>query len=217
MFTIYRILNNVTGYCYIGCSKNLKSRWKEHKRDLQKEKHHNTHLQRAWNKYKEESFTWEVLLECKSEKLMFLEEKELIKNTANLYNIAEGGLGGNYTKNWDEYRREQHRVYCSNRNIERYKDPEERKKANSFNGLTQEERDQRLKVWSEVKVGDKNGRYKNNQQVLQIDKVTQEVVKVWNDIAEIGRSGYPYSNILACLRGKKGYNSSKGFIWKWNN
>ena len=84
MFTIYRILNNVTGYSYIGCSKNLKSRWKEHKRDLQKEKHHNIHLQRAWNKYKEESFTWEVIFECKSEKLMFLEERELIKNTADL-------------------------------------------------------------------------------------------------------------------------------------
>jgi len=88
MFVIYRILNNVTGYCYIGCSKNLKSRWKEHKRQLQQGRHHNIHLQRAWNKYKEESFTWEILLECISEKTMFLEEKQIIESIENTYNIA---------------------------------------------------------------------------------------------------------------------------------
>jgi group I intron endonuclease len=217
MFTIYRILNNVTGYCYIGCSKNLKSRWKEHKRDLQKEEHHNIHLQRAWNKYKEESFTWEVLLECKSEKLMFLKEKELIENTANLYNIAEGGLGGDYTKNWDEDRKEQHRVYCSNRNIERYKDPEERKKINCFKGLTQEERDQRLKVWSEAKVGDRNGRYKYNKPVLQIDRISGEVIKEWKDVCEASYAGFERRYVISCCKEKKGYNSHKGFIWKWKN
>jgi group I intron endonuclease len=217
MFVIYKIINTVTGYCYIGCSKNIKNRWREHKRHLQQGRHHNVHLQRAWDKYQEESFTWEIILECDSENMMFLEEKQLIENTVNLYNIAEGGLGGNYTKNWDKNRKEQHRVECSNRTIERYKDPEERKKANCFKGLTQEERDQRVKIWSEAKLGSKNNKYKYDKPVLQIDRSTGEVIKEWKDVCEASYAGFERRYVISCCKEKKGYNSHKGFIWRWKN
>lgn len=217
MFIIYEIKNTITGFRYIGCSKNLERRWKEHKRDLVQNKHHCIHLQRAWNKYQDFSFEWKVLLECPSEKLMFLEEKKLIEQEQALYNIAKGGLGGDRVGDLSQERYQTFITNCSNSQKKRYQRPGEREKANCFKGLTEEERDSRLALWSEVKQGDKNGRYINNQQVLQIDRNTKEVVKIWKDVAEVGRSGYSYSNILACLRGKRGYNSSKGFIWKWKN
>ncbi len=217
MFNIYEIRNTVTGFRYIGCSKDLQRRWKEHKRTLMRNKHHCTHLQRAWNKYGDLAFEWRVLLECPSEELMFLQEKELIEQNQNLYNVAKGGLGGDKIGELSQEQYMAFLVNCSNSQKKRYQRPGEREKANCFRKLTQEERDQRLKVWSEVKVGDKNGRYKNNQEVLQIDRITKEVVKVWKDVAEVGRSGYSYTNILACLRGKKGFNSCKGFIWRWKD
>ena len=217
MFTIYEIKNTATGFRYIGCSKNLERRWKEHKRDLMQNKHHCIHLQRAWNKYQDLAFEWKVILECPSEELMFLEEKRLIEQEQDLYNVAQGGLGGDRIRELSQEQYEAFIINCSNSQKERYQRPGEREKANTFKGLTQQERDDRLKLWSEVKTGDQNGRYKNNQEVLQIDRITKEVIKVWKDISEVGRSGYSYSNILACLRGKKGYNSSKGFIWKWKN
>ena len=217
MFNIYEIKNTVTGFRYIGCSGNLERRWKEHKRGLVQNKHHCIHLQRAWNKYGASVFEWKVLVECFSEELMFLEEKNLIEQEQSLYNVSKGGLGGNKVGDLSQEQYNAFLVNCSNSQKKRYERPGEREKANCFKGLTQEEREQRLKVWSDVKVGDKNGRYKNNQQVLQIDRITQEVVKVWDDIAEVGRSGYGYTNVLACLRGKKGHKTCKGYLWKWKN
>lgn len=53
---IYCIKNLTNGKMYIGSSKNLYSRSGWHRNSLQKNKHHNQHLQNAWNKYGEESF-----------------------------------------------------------------------------------------------------------------------------------------------------------------
>jgi len=217
MFSIYEIKNTITGFRYIGCSKNLERRWKEHNRHLIRNKHHCTHLQRAWNKYGAIAFEWKVLLECPSEELMFLEEKRLIEQEQALYNVAQGGLGGDRIRELSQEQYEAFLVNCSNSQKQRYERPGEREKANCFKGLTQQERGDRLKLWSEVKTGDKNGRYKNNQEVQQIDRTTKEVVKIWKDVAEVGRSGYSYSNVLACLNNKKGHNTAKGFIWKWKN
>lgn len=49
---IYKITNLVNGKMYIGESRNCFSRWQSHKRELKKGRHSNTHLQRAWNKYR---------------------------------------------------------------------------------------------------------------------------------------------------------------------
>lgn len=58
---IYSITNKIDNKRYIGSAENLIIRWNEHKRDLNKKEHHNSHLQNAWNKYKEEAFIFEVL------------------------------------------------------------------------------------------------------------------------------------------------------------
>lgn len=61
---IYKITNKVNGKTYIGSTKNVKARWAKHKALLRHSYHHNHHLQAAWNKYGEDSFTFEIVEEC---------------------------------------------------------------------------------------------------------------------------------------------------------
>ena len=58
---IYRITCTITGKFYIGSAINLFIRWKNHRNELQRNEHGNQKLQRAWNKYGEQAFTFEVL------------------------------------------------------------------------------------------------------------------------------------------------------------
>jgi group I intron endonuclease len=79
---VYKIINLIpdkeTGICkvYIGSSENLKSRKYDHFNQLARNKHHNVHLQRAFNRDKEENFKWEVIkyVEKYEDKLKLREE-----------------------------------------------------------------------------------------------------------------------------------------------
>lgn len=46
---------------YIGISKNIEQRWKEHKVYLRSNKHENQYLQNIWNKYQEQAFEFSIL------------------------------------------------------------------------------------------------------------------------------------------------------------
>ena len=48
---IYQIKSIETGRVYIGSAINIKTRWNRHKRDLFKNVHHSSFLQRHYNKY----------------------------------------------------------------------------------------------------------------------------------------------------------------------
>lgn len=59
---IYKITNEVNGKFYIGSSQNLRRRWLEHKRNLNRNKNEpNMRFQNAWNKYGEGNFRFEVI------------------------------------------------------------------------------------------------------------------------------------------------------------
>lgn len=58
---IYYIRNLFNDKLYIGSSKDIYKRFAKHKKDLKKGIHHNIYLQRSWDKYNEQSFTFEVL------------------------------------------------------------------------------------------------------------------------------------------------------------
>lgn len=58
---IYRIVCTVTKKIYIGSATNLRKRRNEHFCELRQNKHGNSYLQHAWNKYGEQCFTFEVL------------------------------------------------------------------------------------------------------------------------------------------------------------
>jgi group I intron endonuclease len=57
---IYQILNKVNGKSYVGSAVNIKKRWAVHRHTLRNNKN-SPHLQKAWNKYGEESFEFNVL------------------------------------------------------------------------------------------------------------------------------------------------------------
>lgn len=71
---IYQIKNILDSKIYIGSSTRIYGRWRHHKSLLKNNRHHNKHLQSAWNKYGEDSFVYEILEECTPELLLEKEE-----------------------------------------------------------------------------------------------------------------------------------------------
>ena len=63
---VYRITNLINGKFYIGSSANIGQRWEQHLYRLRNNKHENPYLQKAWNKYGESNFQFEVIEECNS-------------------------------------------------------------------------------------------------------------------------------------------------------
>lgn len=62
MIGVYKITNTVNGKVYIGSTTiGFKNRWATHRNELRNRRHCNKHLQRAWNKYGENAFSFEVL------------------------------------------------------------------------------------------------------------------------------------------------------------
>lgn len=62
---IYIIENIKNGKCYIGSTAvNFSRRWGNHLNELRKDEHHSIKLQRAFNKYGENSFKFRVLENC---------------------------------------------------------------------------------------------------------------------------------------------------------
>jgi group I intron endonuclease len=82
---IYKILNKINGKYYIGSSKNINvgysGRFNRHKRELKYNKHINSHLQNAWNKYGEQNFNFLIIEQCdcnvSKKDLLLLEQKYL--------------------------------------------------------------------------------------------------------------------------------------------
>ena len=92
---IYKIENKLNGHCYIGSSKNIKKRWYEHRRRLKNNTHHSIVLQRAWNKYGEENFKFDILCYC-SENELLIKEQEFFNELKPEYIILKiaGRLNG---------------------------------------------------------------------------------------------------------------------------
>lgn len=92
---IYCICNTANNKKYIGQSVNVEERLRRHKYELLNDKHFNTHLQRAWNKYGEDNFTFEQVLACDMEHLDMYERLYIIQlrtfDRRFGYNIEHGG------------------------------------------------------------------------------------------------------------------------------
>lgn len=88
---------------YIGSSKDLKRRNKEHLRKLIKNKHDNQHLQNAFNKYGKKSYKFSILVICENNKdfLLLLEQRIIdYYNWYDLFNISKiAGCPENNKKN----------------------------------------------------------------------------------------------------------------------
>ena len=76
---IYGIENAANNKWYIGQTINYKKRKREHLKDLRQNKHHNVHLQKAWNKYGKKYFKWYIIEKCGRRKNLNEAEKEWIE------------------------------------------------------------------------------------------------------------------------------------------
>jgi group I intron endonuclease len=98
MIGIYRIKNLINSKCYYGSSKQIEKRFKKHKKQLKNNTHINCILQKAWNKYGEDNFLFEIVEECNLNILLEVEQKYL--DLQPEYNIGIKSSGGdNLTKN----------------------------------------------------------------------------------------------------------------------
>lgn len=101
---IYRYVNKVNGKSYVGQSTSLRHRHTEHISLLRRGEDGCTMLQRAWNKYGEENFDYEVLCFCEPCELDTMEQKyiEEFDSYLNGYNCNKGGSGNSGFNHSDE-------------------------------------------------------------------------------------------------------------------
>ena len=92
---IYKITCVPTGKVYIGQSNNIYKRWTDHRLELRKNQHINNYLQRAWNKYGEAQFEFEIIKKCNIDEMDKWEQYYIaILNSNNLnygFNLDSGG------------------------------------------------------------------------------------------------------------------------------
>jgi len=84
---IYKITCTSNEKSYIGSSLDIINRWSKHRSYLRKRKHHCSHLQRTWDKYGEDSFTWEIV-EIVDPAIPYKERRSLLVTKEKVY-LAE--------------------------------------------------------------------------------------------------------------------------------
>lgn len=83
---IYEIRNKINGKRYIGRSKDIERRKIEHLTMLENGMHNSIKLQRAWNKYGDDSFEFNVVEEVKNKKMLHSKESKYIKQFDSMLN-----------------------------------------------------------------------------------------------------------------------------------
>lgn len=127
---IYRILNTTTGDCYIGKSKDVAVRIGQHKSMLKSNKHKYktgelSLLQKAWNKYGEDAFVFEIIDFCTIDELNDREMYWIDYYQCNCsktrcgYNATDGGEGAYGNNNVKG------RIQVYNGEIQKMIDPDE--------------------------------------------------------------------------------------------
>jgi len=89
---IYEIICVKNGWTtYVGQSGDIEKRWRYHRSVLRGGYHYNAHLQRAWDKYGEESFLFEVVEYCSLEALAEREQFWLdgIRQLVPVFNVGK--------------------------------------------------------------------------------------------------------------------------------
>lgn len=97
---IYCIKNTIDNNIYIGSSIDINKRKKQHFSALKNNKHHSRYLQRSFNKYKENNFSFSILEECESENLLIREQHfiDILNPRYNICKIAGNSLGTKRTQ-----------------------------------------------------------------------------------------------------------------------
>lgn len=229
---IYKITCIENGKVYIGQSRNVIERIKDHKRRLANNTHDNKHLQNSWNKYSATKFKFEIIETCGAS-FEELNEREIywmnVFDSLNKdvgFNIASGGGNGYSLQGMTE--EEKAEVYkkisatrsgkYSGENHPNYGKPmsEEQKDkiSKSLSGEGSFFYGKKRKEHSEKMKGSKNPRSRkviclNTQEVFECAKYAGEKYETTN------------SNILKCCRGVQSHagtmQNGTRLMWEYAN
>jgi group I intron endonuclease len=94
---IYKITCTANNKFYIGSSKDIHKRLSKHKSQLKFNRHENILLQRAYNKYGSDSFTYKAIEEVEPSLLLMVEQKYLDEYPP--FNIGKTASGGDNLTN----------------------------------------------------------------------------------------------------------------------
>ena len=137
---IYKITNTITGDFYIGSSKDVKKRWREHKCHSTWNRHSNSQMYLDMRKYGTDKFVFEVLEEVEAGSLKVTEQQfiETLKPTYNNYNA--NGLNIERQKEYNkEYEKSDKRKKAKKEYMKEYHrkhDKEYKNQLCSYNGKT---------------------------------------------------------------------------------
>jgi|SRR5579864_6634294 len=97
---VYQIVNKINNKSYIGSAINIHKRITEHRNDLNRKKHHSIKLQRAYDKYDNESFVVVILEIVDKNKLKISEQMYLdrFKPEYNMLKIVGSRVGVEHTE-----------------------------------------------------------------------------------------------------------------------
>ena len=122
---VYKITNTVTGDFYIGSSKDVKRRWKEHKLPSIWKKHPNNPMYLDMKKYGLDRFDFEILAEVEIEKLKETEQR-FIETLNPTYNSNRAD--GRDIERYKEYHKEYQNSDKRKKYLKEYNKSDKRKK-----------------------------------------------------------------------------------------
>lgn len=213
---VYLTTNDVNNKIYVG--KRQKPRFEKWYKGS------GTHLKCAFKKYGRDKFHTRVLEWCKTEEALCEAEKKWIAfyrgMGIEMYNIAEGGKGGNMVE-WSELSPEWRAEINKKNSISHIG------KKNGFYGKHHSEAMKEHLRETSLRYAYKDlprpliiRQRKHRQKmpkVAQCDKKTGELIKVWDNWCEASRAVSPnnrtgYSHIGECCRGER--KSAYGYGWR---
>lgn len=95
---VYLIQCIENGKNYIGSAKCIRTRWRTHIRELDKDTHHSIELQNDWIKYGMDKFKFEVLLECSYADSKKYEMEYINKFNSNKFGYNMSSLKDSFRK-----------------------------------------------------------------------------------------------------------------------
>ncbi len=217
---IYTITNLINNKIYVGSSISISSRLKNHLNCLKSNIHRNKHLQRAFIKYGEENFRFELLEECGKDYCLSSEQYWMnMLNSYNMkygYNILPNSSNSSGYKHDDKTREYLSKIKLGNnpslstklKISEAHKGIKftENRKRNISKALLGKKKSENCKLLI--------SKSKSNE-IIQLD-LNNNPVNIWNSAKEVSKTlKIDKNNIRACCRGV--YKSAGGFKWRYKN
>lgn len=219
MIGIYKITNKINGLTYIGQSKDIQERLRQHRSISMREDdpHFHTPIHEAIHDYGWENFDIEILLECDENELDIQEQKYIhqFNSFLNGYNDTMGGrkkpvyqydLEGTMIKMFESATQASRETGISQTDISRVCRGE-RKSAGGFQWrFVKDNLNIKIEPIKRVRTGEKKIVYQYNS--------NHELIAVFDGVREAAQQlNINPSNLSAAASGKR--KSAGGFLWSY--